>query len=283
MNPKPQILFPRPKRLPVRKRAAMTIALGFNCPDGMVLCTDSMDSDTVSKNKVNKIWCYETQDQWGISVASAGESDFIESFTDNLGELVTGEQFNKDWIMATLRTAINAARTTYPDLRWSALFGLFGPSIMDRKLLRVSEFSKHLAPVTRYEALGIGSSLAKFLCSQMYTLPMNVDEAAELAIFIALQCIAHIDGCELPISLLSWKIGQTGWAPYPQSVVQTIVDQVDAQRLRKKHLDFWRDQTPHLTRTHIYDELSQGGFVKFRRAVGLKPMRSTSQKSKRKQ
>jgi hypothetical protein len=259
----------------------MTVALGFNCPDGIVLCTDSMDTDGVSKNKVNKIWCYETQDQWGLSIASAGESDFIESFTQNVGELITGEHFDKDWIMATLRTAINAARTSYPDLRWSALFGLFGPTPMDRNLLRVSEFSKHIAPVRRYEALGIGSSLAKFLCSQMYTLFMNVEEAAELAVFIVLQCINHIDGCELPISLLSWKIGQTGWAPYHPDEVQKIMDRFDTQDLRKNLLDYWRAQTPHLTRPHTYDELRQGGFVTFTRALALKPKRSASRKSKR--
>jgi hypothetical protein len=259
----------------------MTIALGFNCPDGIVMCTDSMESDGVSKNKVNKIWCYETQDQWGLSVASAGESDFIESFTDNLGELVTGEQFDKNWIMATLRTAINAARTSYPDLRWSALFALFGPYPLDRRLLRVSEFSKHIAPVSRYEALGIGSPLAKFLCSQMYTLFMTVDEASELAVFIVLQCIDHIEGCELPISLLSWKVGQTGWAPYHPTQVQTIIDRFDSKRLRKKLLDYWRELTPHITRPHAFDELQQGGFVKFRRALPLKPKRSTPQGPKR--
>ncbi len=283
MNPKPRTgLFPLEKRLKVRKRAAMTIALGFNCPDGIVLCTDSMESDGVSKNKVNKIWCYETQDQWGLSVASAGESDFIESFTDNLNELFTGKHFNKDWIMATLRKAINAARSSYPDLQWSALFGFFGPSPMDRRLLRVSEYSKHIAPVSRYEALGIGSCLAKFLCCQMYALFMNVEEAAELAVFIVRQCINHVEGCELPISLLSWKMGQTGWAPYHPTEVQKIIDGFDDKKLRKNLLDYWRAETPHLTRPHTYDDLQQGGFVKFRRALGLKPMRSISQKLRQK-
>jgi hypothetical protein len=259
----------------------MTIALGFNCRDGMVLCTDSMESDGVSKNKVNKIWCYETQDQWGLSVASAGESDFIESFTDNLGELFTGEHFDKDWIMATLRKAIKAARLSYPDLQWSALFGFFGPSPMDRRLLRVSEYSKHIAPVSRYEALGIGSCLAKFLCAQMYTLFMDVEEAAELAVFIMSQCIDHVEGCEFPISLLSWKIGQTGWAPCHPTEVQKIINRFDDKSLRKNILDYWRTQTTHLTRLHAYDELQQGGFVKFSRALALKPKRSVSRKSKR--
>jgi hypothetical protein len=72
----------------------MTIALGFNCPDGLVLCTDSLESDGSTKSLVDKIWCYETQGEWGIAVASAGEADFAESFTDNLRTLFTGESFN---------------------------------------------------------------------------------------------------------------------------------------------------------------------------------------------
>ncbi len=44
----------------------MTIALetqllGRNCAH----CTDSMDSDGYSKTSVDKIWCYETQNEWG--------------------------------------------------------------------------------------------------------------------------------------------------------------------------------------------------------------------------
>jgi hypothetical protein len=115
----------------------------------------------------------------------------------------------------------------------------------------------------------------------MYTLFMNVEEAAELAVFIVLQCIEHIEGCELPISLLSWKFGQTGWAPYHPKEIQKIIGRFDAKSLRKDLLDYWRKQTPHLSRSATYDELQQGGFVKFRRAVATKPKRSDSQKSKK--
>jgi 20S proteasome alpha/beta subunit len=39
----------------------MTIALGMRCMDGMVLCTDSLESDGVTKRLVNKLWVYEVQ------------------------------------------------------------------------------------------------------------------------------------------------------------------------------------------------------------------------------
>lgn len=249
----------------------MTIAIGFNCPDGIVLCTDSFESDGYTKSLVNKIWAYETQGEWGIAVASAGEADFCESFTDNLRELYSGELFNKDKILLQLRTAINAARTTYPDLDWAALIALFGPSPMDRKLLRLSMGSKHLAPVKRYEAVGIGSHLAKFFCSQMCNLFMNVDEAIELGVFITQRCIEHVDHCDGPVSVLSWKIGQTGWAPcHPDEVEQIQKRLGNKSQLRRNLYEFWLSLTPQLSRiAPQYKDNSRGGFISFIRAVGI--------------
>jgi hypothetical protein len=34
----------------------MTIGVGFKCTDGIVLCTDSLESDGVTKRMVDKIW-----------------------------------------------------------------------------------------------------------------------------------------------------------------------------------------------------------------------------------
>jgi len=246
----------------------MTIALSFVCPEGMVLCTDSLDTDGYTKSRVNKIWAYETQDEWGVAVASAGESDFIDSFTENLRELFSGERFDKEWVMSTLRKAISAARTSYPDLEWAALFALFGPLLSDCRLLRVSHRSKHLAPVRRYEAFGVGAHLAKFLCSKLYTQFISLQEAEELAVFIVLQCINNVDGCDSPISLLSWKVGMSTWSMCPQNEIQKMVKRLEALDLRKNLLNYWREKTPHIGRRHKYDDLPQGGSVDFVRAVG---------------
>jgi 20S proteasome alpha/beta subunit len=262
----------------------MTVAIGFNCHDGIVLCTDSLESDGAFKSKVNKIWCYETQGEWGIAVASAGDGDFIESFTSSLKELFTGEHWDELWIMSTLRTAINAARTSYPDLDWEALFSIFGPSPMDRKLLRVTYKGKHLAPVSRYEALGIGGTLAKYLSANMYNLFMGVDEASELGVFIVHQCTQYIEACDLPISLLSWKIGQTGWSPSHPTDVQKLVERLPLKKVRESMLTFWTQNTPHFDSVRlnpVYKDLQQGGFVQFTRALGLKPYRANAKSQAR--
>jgi hypothetical protein len=100
---------------------------------------------------------------------------------------------------------------------------------------------------------------------------MNVDEAAELGIFIVRRCIENVDGCDGPISVLTWKIGQTGWAPCHPDEVNKIEERFEKQKLRDNLLDFWIAQTPHLVRHNpLYRKLSQGGFVNFCRAVGLR-------------
>jgi len=256
----------RKKRTPT-----MTVALGFNCPDGIVLCTDSLESDGATKVLVNKIWAYETQDNWGIAVASAGESDFAESFTENLKLLFTGEVYERDQIMLSLRQAINAARTTYPSLDWEALFALYGPTPLDRQLLRLSHKSKHLAPVRRFESVGCGSQIAKFVCSQMYTVFANVDEAAELGIYAIMRCCEYVDGCGGPISVLTYKIENPGWRPYLPEDVTAIEAKFGKDKLRDNLLDFWIAQTPQVQRLQpLYRHLRTGGFINYVRAAATK-------------
>jgi 20S proteasome alpha/beta subunit len=283
--PKPPFDSPKKPRLP--KRKPMTIAIGFNCWDGLVLCADSLESDGVTKSFVNKIWSYETQGEWGIAVAGAGEADFCESFTDNLTTMFKGEPFDKDRIMLQLRQAINGVRTSYPDLEWSALFALFGPDEFDRRLLRVSRDSKHLAPVNRYEAVGIGSHLAKFFCSQLCTVFVGVDEAIELGIFVTRRCIEHVDGCDGPISVLSWKVKQDCWTVHHPNQIQEIEDRFGSKTLLRRNLvEFWHSLTPHVLRTAPkFSDASKGGSVNSYMALPKsrmnKPKRSSSLKSKR--
>ena len=251
----------------------MTIVLGMNCMEGTVLCSDSLDSDGITKTMENKIWSYQTQGQWGIAVGSAGESDFCEAFTDTLRELFVGEVYDREGIMRELRNAINAARVTYPDLEWAALFAMFGPhnpKAPTRQLLRVSDRSKHLAPVARFDAVGIGSHLAKFLCKQIYTDFMTLEETVHLAIYIVSQCIAHVAGCDGPISVVEWKMGRPEWRPYAPQQVKAIQNSFDTEKLRNALIDFWRSQTPGFIRNvPQYVSLPKGGSVKFLSAVGL--------------
>jgi 20S proteasome alpha/beta subunit len=59
----------------------MTIAVGFSHLNGMVLCADSLESDGVTKKRVNKIHTCDIGGEWGYALACAGEGDLADSFS----------------------------------------------------------------------------------------------------------------------------------------------------------------------------------------------------------
>src|ERR1700730_1581429 len=103
----------------------------------------------------------------------------------------------------------------------------------------------------------------------MFTVFMNVEEATELGIFIIRRCIEHVEGCDGPISVLTWKIGQTGWAPCHPDEVSAIESRLGNKGLlRRNLLEFWLSLTPQLSRiAPQYKDDSRGGFISFVRAL----------------
>lgn len=264
----------------------MTIALAFNCPDGIVVLTDSLETDGVTKRLADKTWAYEVQGQWGITIASAGEADLADSFTDTVDSLLGAEPFEEDKLLLILRSAIAQTRRTYPKSEFAMLVGIFGPPFF-RRVYRVADGSEHLGPIRRYEAIGIGSQLAKFLCSQMFGEFSMVDEAIRLGIFVLSIVCEHVDSCGGPISVIACKRGQNTWLyEHPENVL-AIQKEFELQDFRKNLIDYWLSKNEKVEKIEYnrYTPLSVGGFPKMHIKVpGSKkaPRRSISQKSKQK-
>ena len=270
-----------------QRQPKMTIALAFNCVDGIVILADSLETDGVTKILADKIWAYQIDQEWGITIASAGEADLADSFTDSIdGVLGTDVRFDENKILLTLRSAIAQTRRTYPDSDLAMLVGIFGPPFF-RKVYRVTEDSNHLGPIRRYEALGIGSSLAKFLCSQMFSDFVLVDEAIRLGIFIISIVSEHVDGCGGPISLIASKKNEKGWLYEHPDKVASIQKEFDFKDFRKNLVDFWLSKNDSVQKLEHdrYKGISVGGFPRTHTKVsGSKepPKQSVSQKSKQK-
>lgn len=264
----------------------MTIALAFNCVDGFVLLADSLESDGVTKKLVDKIWAYQVRNEWGISIASAGEADLADSFTDSLDAILGAEAFDQDKLLLTLRTAIAQTRRTYPEAEFGMLVGIFGPQFF-RKVYRVTDNSKHLGPIRRYEPLGIGSQLANFLCSQMFHEFSLVDEAIHLGVWILSRVCEHVQDCGGPISVIASKKDKNEWLYEHPEKVAMIQKELPADDLKKNLIDFWMAKNPSIKRLtdNPYATSSVGGFPKIHiKVVDFKnPLKlSTIQKSKTK-
>jgi 20S proteasome alpha/beta subunit len=264
----------------------MTIALAMNCIDGIVMLADSSESDGVTKTLADKIWAYQVRQEWGIAIASAGEADLADSFTETLDGILGAESFDENKLLLTLRAAISQTRRTYPDSEFGMLVGICGPPLV-MKLYRVADQSMHLGPIRRYEALGVGAQLAKFLCSQMFSEFSMVEEAIRLGIFVISRVSEHVDGCGGPISVLAAKKGTKEWLyEHPEKVV-AIQKALESEEFRKHLINYWISKIDNVEKVEHdrYRPLLIGGFPRIHIKVADSKQtatQSTSRKSKRK-
>jgi 20S proteasome alpha/beta subunit len=252
----------------------MTIALGLQCVDGLVLCADSLETDGVSKRYVDKLWTYEVQDDWGIAIASAGEADLADSFNDGLKDILGNSDFDESRLLSKLKTAIRSVRLSYPDSEFGFLAAVYGRPALYKKLFRVMDQSSHLGPIRRYQALGIGGALATFLASQMFNASMCVEEGVRLATFILAQVKASTDRCGGATSVLSYGgIGYNGthFRVRSRAEISDIEKELSGEKLRDALNKFWRENNPAPTFPPIRDP-ELGGESRWIRKAKLNTM-----------
>jgi hypothetical protein len=286
MTPKP--FFPKGRLVPQRS-PKMTIALGMRCMDGMVLCTDSLELDGISKRFVNKLWVYEVQhlgqQEWGIAIASAGDGDLADSFNDGLKDVLGNCDFDEVKLMALLRAAIREVRISYPEAEFGFIASIYGNPKLYSKMFRVMDRSSHFGPVTRYQAIGVGGGLANYLLSQFYSLSITVKEATRLGVFILQQVKASTEGCDGPTSVVT--CGGLGEIPQfktlGQDEIGAIETEISSAKFRTALEGFWREHNPNPTFTPMHPK--EGGSA--HRTITLKlnsmPMPSVPRKSKDRQ
>src|SRR5579862_2921075 len=110
------MIAPKPHIRLLQREPRMTIAIGFAHINGIVLCADSLESDGVTKKRVDKIHTCDIGGEWGYALACAGEGDLSDTFVRELfATIVVGEEFDRDKTLLRLRQAISAVRKSYPD------------------------------------------------------------------------------------------------------------------------------------------------------------------------
>jgi len=252
----------------------MTIALGMRCMDGMVLCTDSLETDGVTKRLVNKLWVYEVQHlgqpEWGIAIGSAGEGDLADSFNDDLKEILGNSDFDEVKLLSRLRTALRAVRVSYPESQFGFLAAIYGNPKLYSKLFRVMDGSSHLGPVKKYQAIGLGAGIANFLASKLYTPSMCIAEAARLGAFILNQVKQQTEGCDGPTSLVTvGGIGNDyhGFRLWSRDEINSLEAEISEEKFREGLAKFWREYNPNPTFTPL--SASEGGSAHWTTTVKL--------------
>src|ERR1700722_662540 len=194
----PQYIRPKSQRLP--RRTAMTIAAGFFCDEGVVLCADTQE--TISgyiKTYDGKVSTH-IYENLALCIAGAGSSDYIRTAIKKLTENFPECKTYVDVTSAMEERLLsffdqNLARWAYhpenerPSVEF--LIGLSGVN-MGHSLFHYvgTSFSR-----TDSRAIGSGVLLANELINRFSFGNYNLSELTSLGIYILSKVKKGVDGC----------------------------------------------------------------------------------------
>lgn len=203
----------------------MTIAAGFVCLDGLVLCADTQETiQGYTKSKTDKIW-EESDAQFGIAVTGSGDSEALKTLSQQIVDDVMGSWQRsallytytaRKIIQKTVQKFTREHLLIYPQAERPYVEGL---------LIGMREHHNHdLFKVTGTmlrevkadgDAIGSGALLAKSWKEKQYDPFMDLDELVVVACYIIYQAKQYADGCDGNTDMLiySHKHNYAGGAP----------------------------------------------------------------------
>jgi hypothetical protein len=197
-----RVFSPKPKvRLPERRH--MTIAIGFRCMDGLVVCADTQETIADIKTDTQKIRSFHYTDKFAVVMVGAGSSDYvdnaIEDITDGLGLLrqFTWIDLYKNIKVSYLNFFDTALKpwAVYPQDERPDIGLILAIAIKGQvwRLLRIRGTA--LTTVHRFCCSGMGILVGQKLCKELYSATVTTQEMASLAIHILDEIKSGVSGC----------------------------------------------------------------------------------------
>ena len=235
----------------------MTIALGFLCYNGVVLCADSLESDGFTKHYVNKIQLsMHPRQKWGLAVAGAGDSAVFNTFVDRLRLSIADDEFDQEKLENKIGAVYKYARERYTNTPFRVLVALYGFNEKmrgDREYIEELKKSgvkgtwesalyrdnnenclERISTDPSFAAIGLASSLSAMFLKTLADWRMSVDEAAALGVHIIALAKEHVDGCGGHTNLVIQRLGSDGFERQykPDPMSQANLGKLESSQLR---------------------------------------------------
>jgi 20S proteasome alpha/beta subunit len=224
----------------------VTFIVGLHCYDGLVMCTDSLESDGINKKIVMKLQVYMVLGEWGLLWGCSGSGPGIKNFSDKLKALLKdgslqNDPFDKATFERTVETAIEYMHSTYPKEHLSMLIGLWNKRLGDTSLYQVYGDSNCLSPVPcgSFCCTGMDDPLANMLLESCFDSLMNVTEAARLGVFVTSIMAERADGVGGPIEAATYKKWDGLSHCYEREEIAEIEGRFPPRELYQVILDYW--------------------------------------------
>jgi 20S proteasome alpha/beta subunit len=202
----------------------MTIAAGFMCKDGILICGDREEAAGNSKRSTQKVFTLMAQ-PWCLVVATAGDSAVGDLALKRLqqGFVASGTEENverdHEQIIIDVLTKLyedHVWKNTRADHRIRLVIGL---TFMNRnsKYLYVTE-DNIPQPVTKYCAVGYGEDLCTYFTERLYHSDLSANELILLATFIFREVNAAVQFCGKGTDMAFLRPRGLSTSIYPQGV-----------------------------------------------------------------
>jgi 20S proteasome alpha/beta subunit len=221
----------------------VTFITGFNCANGLVICTDSLEADGLTKWSVDKIRVLGTTD-WQVAIAGAGGGGIINKFCDDVSTAIPRELYKRGVIESVIEDTLSHFRSRYQaeEERFEVIVGIYCNRTIDRHLYRSG--NGHLSPVADHVHIGSGHSLWRFLIGNLYVHGNSVEDNGRLAVFIMNQAIEHVDGVDEPIQLATYAFGDQWWTIRKGAQIWALSPAIYSYDVKTALGDFWKQENP---------------------------------------
>jgi len=214
---------PPVKRLRETKR--MTIAIGILAGDGIVIASDSEESDQYFKRSQSKVSLFHNEKAGTCAVSGAGNSaGHIDTLAGNMGKRFL------DTLLASQESALEKnlgecveefhARHIFPCNEHLEATMLLGATYGSTTSIWVTSKST-IRQVAPYGAVGIGSAFAQSMLDRLWRM-MPVASIEILAAYVMFQTKEYVDGCGKATSIISLQNSNPGFAYMPDSDVEAL-------------------------------------------------------------
>jgi 20S proteasome alpha/beta subunit len=214
----------------------MTIAIGFRCEDGIVLCSDREMSTPEYSYYDCKISLVGLADAYFLMAQSAYDADDMTRIYEQISSRISGSAKTLDQIRQDIQEVLTGFKEWNPDIIEHQTLIAIMPSANKYVLWKTA--NDKISPVLQTcSIIGSGNSaLTQYLMATLLrqTLPLTIQQAVIYGIYIIRQAKKYLPGCGSlgPTDVVSFPT-KTGNPNHAHAVfinaVETFLDSLETQ------------------------------------------------------
>lgn len=260
-KPRHEYLLDQKKRLSGRRKA-VTFIVGIKCSNGVCLCADELESDSITNRYRQKITSTSESD-WGMAWAGSGTSYTVDKFSDKLKQSVKGKRYNRAEIENEIEVCLQFVHQSYSVENGIAVVLIMYGRLKDKDgnplptefhLYKGSSETACIAPEREYCFAGMDVTLAGFVLANTHHFLSPLDYGIRLGIFATSLMKEYATGVGGPTDVFSYRLGRDGFDPMPSRKIDEIEKKATVAQFNRAMTEFWMR---HPVNHGVLDEMTK--------------------------